>query len=318
MPLPFTPRGVIPAALTAFAEDFSVDRYWTASHLRDLADVSGISALVLNGHAAEVHACTEDEQRDLLDLGLEVVGDRVPVVAGIYADGSHQAQRLARMAERAGASALLVFPPAPLTLGGHLRPEMLLRHFQMIAEATALPIIFFEYPKTSGLYTPFATMLGLFEAVPSIVAIKDWCHDGREHERNIRTLQGLKRPVQVLTTHSAWAMASLSMGCAGILSGAGSVVAALQVELFNALQADDLATARAVNDRLYPIQQAFYADPFLDMHNRMKEANVLLGRLPRAVVRPPLMKLSDREIADLRTALIAGGLLQAHTAAAKG
>jgi 4-hydroxy-tetrahydrodipicolinate synthase len=196
-------------------------------------------------------------------------------------------------------------------MGGHLRPEMLLTHFRLIAEATPLPLIFFEYPTTSGLYTPFETMLSLFAEIPSIVAVKDWCHDGRQHERNVRVLQNLAKPVNVLSTHSAWAMSSLSMGCAGLLSGAGSVVADLQVELYRAIQADDLPRARTVNDRLYPIQQAFYSDPFLDMHNRMKEAAVLLGRLPKAVVRPPLMKLSQREINGIRNALIAGGLLQA-------
>ena len=45
------------------------------------------------------------------------------------------------------------------------------------------------------------------------------------------------------------------------------------------------------------------------MHNRMKEALVLLGRLPRAVVRPPLMKLKELEIARIRQALVAAGLL---------
>lgn len=309
MPLPFIPRGVIPAALTAFTTDQAIDDQWTRKHFSDLAAVDGISAVVLNGHAAEVHACDEDEQRHLLDLGLEAIGPRVPVVAGIYADGSRQAQRLARMATAAGASALLVFPPAVLGMGGHLRPEMLITHFKLIAEATPLPIIFFEYPTTSGLYTPFETMLTLFAQVPSIVAVKDWCHDGRQHERNIRVLQNLPRPVQVLSTHSAWAMSSLTMGCAGLLSGAGSVVAALQVELYRAVQANDLVRAKTVNDRLYPIQQAFYADPFLDMHNRMKEAAVLLGRLPRAVVRPPLMKLPPHEIEALGKALAAGGLL---------
>ena len=53
----------------------------------------------------------------------------------------------------------------------------------------------------------------------------------------------------------------------------------------------------------------FYADPFVDMHNRMKEALVLLGRLPRAVVRPPLVKIGDAEIARIREALVAAGLL---------
>jgi len=129
------------------------------------------------------------------------------------------------------------------------------------------------------------------------------------HEKHIRTFQSLPRKVNVLTTHSSWLMASLSMQPAGLLSGAGSVIADLQVALFNAMKANDLATARAVNDRIYPVAQAFYSPPFLDMHNRMKECLVLLGRLDRAVVRPPLMKLTDAEIGRLRAALVAAGLL---------
>ena len=62
-----------------------------------------------------------------------------------------------------------------------------------------------------------------------------------------------------------------------------------------------------INDRMQPVTQAFYAAPFLDMHNRMKEAAVILGRQERAVVRPPLMKLSQSEIDR-----IAAGLKQAR------
>ena len=158
----------------------------------------------------------------------------------------------------------------------------------MIADATDLPLILFQYPAATGLGYPFATMLEIFESVPSIIAIKDWCNDAMLHEKHIRTFQSLPRKVNVLTTHSSWLMASLSMQPAGLLSGAGSVIADLQVALFNAMKTNDLATARAVNERIYPVAQAFYAPPFLDMHNRMKECLVLLGRLERAVVRPPL------------------------------
>ena len=52
----------------------------------------------------------------------------------------------------------------------------------------------------------------------------------------------------------------------------------------------------------------FYAPPFLDMHNRMKEVLALLGRLPPAVVRPPLVKLPAHEIERLRRAIAAAGL----------
>jgi 4-hydroxy-tetrahydrodipicolinate synthase len=87
------------------------------------------------------------------------------------------------------------------------------------------------------------------------------------------------------------------------------VIPDLQAAMFEAVKAGDLATARRFNDRIYPLARVFYAEPWADMHNRMKEALVLLGRLPRAVVRPPLVKLGGAEFARIRAALIEAGLL---------
>ncbi len=129
-----------------------------------------------------------------------------------------------------------------------------------------------------------------------------------ENERNIRTLQSLNRPINVLSTNSAWLMASLSMGASSLLPVAGSIIADLQVAMFQAIQRGDLPTARAINDRMQPITQAFYAPPFLDMHNRMKEEAVLLDLQERAVVRPPLMKIPQREIDRIAAGLKAGGI----------
>lgn len=305
----YVPSGVIPATLMAFHDDFSIDEPSARSHLRDVAAIEGISAVTVNGHASEVHACTVEEQQRILAFSVEEAGGKLPVINGVYADGSHQAGRIARMAEAEGASALLVFPPNSMGWGGALRPEMALAHFKTIADATDLPMILFQYPAATGLGYPFETLLRLVEEVPTIRAVKDWSNDAMLHERQTRTLQALPRPVTMLTTHSAWLMASLTMGARGLLSGAGSVIPDLQVALFRAVKSGDLGAAQAINDRIYPLAQAFYAPPFLDMHNRMKECLVLLGRLPKAVVRPPLMKLPDAEIARLRKAIAEAGLI---------
>jgi 4-hydroxy-tetrahydrodipicolinate synthase len=304
----FEPAGVIPATLLAFQEDFAIDEAETRRHLSYVAATRGISAITVNAHSNEVHALNFDEQQRVIGFSLAEVGDRLPLVAGVYADGSLEAARIARMAAAEGVSALLVFPPNSMGWGGQLRPEMALTHFKHIADAADLPIILFQYPAAIGLGYPFDTLMRLVEEVPTIRAVKDWCADPILHERHIRTLQARPRPVTLLTTHSAWLMASLTMGAGGLLSGAGSVVADLQVALFEAVRAKDLARAQAINDRLYPVQQAFYAPPFLDMHNRMKECLVLLGRMKRAVVRPPLMKLSEAEIAGLKQALDEAGI----------
>lgn len=299
----FIPHGVITAALTIFREDLSIDEPATRRHFQFMANTSGVTAITLNGHAAEVHALTFEEQQRLLELGVEALNGRVKIIAGIFADGSHHAARLARMAQKAGADALLVFPSQVFMFGGHMRPEMALAHYQTIAEASDLPLILFQYTMASGLGYPFETILKLCEQIPSIRAMKDWCHDPLLHEKHTRTLQSLPRPVNMLSTHSSWLMASLVCGARGLLSGAGSVIADMQAAMFDAVQKKNLALAQQINDDMYPITSALYAQPFLDMHNRMKECLALLGRIDKAVVRPPLMKISNGELDGLRRAL---------------
>jgi 4-hydroxy-tetrahydrodipicolinate synthase len=313
----FEPRGVIPAVLLPFHDDLSIDEAAYAAHLRDVAAIPGLSAITTNAHASEVASCDPEEQERVLALTLEAVGDRLPVVNGVYADGTLQAARIARRAAAGGASALLVFPPGVLARGNAARPDCLADHVRHIAAATDLPLILFQYPAVTGLTYPLDTLARLAEEVPSIRAIKDWCNDPALAERHIEVLHGLRRPVQVLSTHSAWLFASLVTGAAGLLSGSGSVIADLQARLFEAVQRGDMATAQALNARIRPTAQAFYAEPFFDMHNRMKEALVLLGKLPRAVVRPPLKKLDPAEIRRIGRALAAAGLLDAERLAAE-
>jgi 4-hydroxy-tetrahydrodipicolinate synthase len=104
-------------------------------------------------------------------------------------------------------------------------------------------------------------------------------------------------------------MASFLLGADGCISGMGSVAADLQAELFAAVETGDIARAHQVNERLAPLVAVFYAPPFVDMHNRMKEALVLLGRIPAAHVRPPLTPISDDERQRIRLALRAARLL---------
>ena len=299
----FKLEGVIPATLLAFDKDFQINEKASRKHIKECALTDGISAVTVNGHSSEIHACNFEEQKRILSFSLEEVGDFIPVINGVYADGSIEAAKIAKMSDLTGASALLCFPPQSMAMGGHLRPEMALEHFKRIADATDFPLICFNYPSAGNLTYPFHTLLKLFETVPTIKAIKDWSNDPMIHEKHIKTFQNLSNPVNVLTTHSSWLMSSLVMGAKGLLSGAGSVIASLQVELFNAVKAKNLESAQIINDQIFPLAQAFYSPPFLDMHNRMKEVLVLTGRMEEAIVRPPLMKLSSEEINKLKKAI---------------
>src|SRR5260221_157756 len=232
------PQGVIPAVLLPFHEDLSIDQPSFRAHLSDVAAVQGLSAITINAHWTEVGSCTSDEQKGVLAIAKDEIGDRLPIVHGVYAEGGLEAARIEKMAADGGAGGLLVFPPGPFTMGQ--RPEMAVEHFRRVAGAADLPIIAFQYPLAGGQGYPLTTLLKIIEAVPQVAAIKDWYASPQLHERQMRALRSLNPPVNVITTHSALLMSSLVMGCNGVLSGSGSVIDELQAQLLTAVRRQDL------------------------------------------------------------------------------
>jgi 4-hydroxy-tetrahydrodipicolinate synthase len=297
----------MPANILPFTADLAIDEPAYRRHLRWLADTPGVTGIVANGHAAEVSSLTRDERTRALAIAVEEVGGRCPIVAGVYSDGTREAVELARDAKALGAAGVLVFPPTLFMWGAQVKPEMVLRHFSEIAAGADLPIVVFEYPPASGIgYRP--ETLAALTSISQVLAVKDWSNDIVAFEQNLRALRATGRPVAMLSAFTMSLMASFLLGADGAISGMGSVTADLQAELFAACQKGDLDGARRLNDRLEPLVRVFYAPPFVDMHNRMKEALVLLGRIPAAHVRPPLTPVSEAERAAIRRALTAAGL----------
>jgi 4-hydroxy-tetrahydrodipicolinate synthase len=303
----FKAEGVIPACLLPFTEDFAVDEPALQLHLQQIAAFDGVESIVINAHASEVSSCTFDEQERILAAGMAAVGDRIHLVNGVYPEGSLEAARVAKMAARGGASALLVFPPGIFSAGANLRPDVAVNHFRHIADATDLPIIIFQF-RVADIGYSHEVLHRLVEEIPSIVGIKDVSDHPVFVEKTIRELQQGPRGITVFSAHNPWLLGSLVLGCKGIISGSGSTIPDLQVALYRAVQAKDLALAQRIADRLYITTRAFYSPPRIDQHNRMKEAQVMLGRLPRAVVRPPLLKIPAAEIEKIRQCMDAAGI----------
>jgi 4-hydroxy-tetrahydrodipicolinate synthase len=294
--------GCMPANLLPFNEDYSIDEKNYRRHLSWLANIPKVTAIVANGHAAEVHALSREERKRTLAIALDEVGDKKPIVAGIFTDGSHEAVQLAKDAEAEGATGLLIFPPSFFNWGAQIRPEMPYRHFSMIAEGVNLPLIIFQYQPSSGVGYTTETLVKLTE-IPQVAGIKEFSCDIVAFERNTKAVRETGRPVAILSAYTMALLATFLMGADGCISGLGSVLADFQAELFDLVQKGDLEAAHALNDRLLPLVDTMYLPPFLDMHNRMKEALAILGRIDQAVVRPPLMKISDNERQQIREAL---------------
>ena len=84
----FKLEGVIPATLLSFNDDMSINEKESRSHIKSCGLTDGITAITVNGHSSEIHACNFEEQKRILEFSLEEVGDKVPIINGVYSDGS--------------------------------------------------------------------------------------------------------------------------------------------------------------------------------------------------------------------------------------
>lgn len=293
----FNPIGVMPACLMPLRADNSVDEKSYRSHLRDLASIRGLTGIVINGHAAEVHALTPEQQIWAIEVACEEVGDKIPLIAGVYAEGTNLAKHLAKSAVSAGVSAILLFPPNSLMFGGNGRAELGSRFVHDIAEVSSLPIVLFQYPISTSLSYSLETLVRLCEDVSNIAALKDLGSDPRFHERTIQTLHQLSRPVNVLTTQSQWLGASLTMGARGIISGAGSVIADRQRKLYDVFTAKELD--KSLREKLMLemslLAEIFYDVPYVNWQARMKKILYHFGRIETSNVFPPLLEITESD-----------------------
>jgi 4-hydroxy-tetrahydrodipicolinate synthase len=188
---------------------------------------------------------------------------------------------------------------------------MVRQHFEAIAMVAAIDIVVFVHPASTDLHIPPPLLQGLCREIESITAIKEWSNDIVIYEDNVRRLAALDRHVSILTAHSRSLLPTLAIGADGILSGHGSVVADLQAQIFGAMTAGDLASARVIAERLWPLTQVVYREPMADMHNRMKTIHYLRGDFPTPYVRPPLCPLGESELRAIRESLALSDTVQA-------
>lgn len=302
-------KGIFPANLLPFDKNLDIDESSYRKHLRHLCSIKGVSGVVTNAHASEVATLDWNEQEKVLSIAVEEIGAHTVIVSGIYCDGTRNAKRLATLADKNGADCLLIFPSQIYSFGSQLKPEMAYTHIASIAEVTNLPFIIFVYPIQSDLHINTENLIKICTEIDNVVAIKEWSNDITVYERNFRHLKSLDKQISILTSFSRALLASLCIGADGILSGHGSIIADLQSDIFFAVEDGNLEKARAIASKIFDLTEVFYDDPFLDMHNRMKEAAALLGRIDAAYVRPPLTSISSEERERIKKVLNSVGML---------
>lgn len=286
---------MLTAMVTPFTPDGAVD-YSAARRLATyLVDEQRNDGLIVSGTTGESPTTSDEEKARLLGTVLEAVGDRATVVAGAGTNDTRHSVELARQAAREGAHGLLVVTPY------YNKPpqEGLYRHFSAVADATELPVMLYDIPGRSGVQIKTETLIRLAQH-DRIVAVKDAKGDlfGASQVMNATDLAFYSGDDLL---NLAW----LSLGAAGFVSVIGHVVGDQLARMIQLHRNGDVEQARAIHRQVAPVVEGIMMSAGGAI---MSKAALSMVGMPVGPVRLPLVPPTEKQIAELRACLVAGGV----------
>lgn len=296
-------RGVFPAVLVPFHDDYTIDELALRRLLRWVAGHDGLGGVVVNGHTGEVGSLLPHERAQVVRIAVDEVGGTLPVISGVCAEGTHEAVEHATAVEKAGGAGILLMPPHSWLRFG-MQPDAPREHFRWVAESVGISIFVHQYPKhTKATY--HTDQLLEIVSIPSVEAVKIGTREIAQYELDVRALKEHAPECSILTCHDEYLLATLVQGVDGALVGLACLAPDHVVALVRAVERADLGEAVKWSERLFPLKQAVYrtGEPSAVAHARMKQAMHERGIIPSPLARPPVTPLSDEEKAHIRRAV---------------
>ena len=307
-------RGLIPATVTPFREDGSIDYQDLERHVVEVASAEGVFGIAVNGHAGEILALTSEERAKVVSVARRALPSRIKLIAGIEAHDPAMLVRDGIGAREAGAEGLLVLPPFDIRPYRRLAqdPESVHKVFAKLDREVGLPMIVFQYPESSGCaYSTEA--LSRIADLPNVAGVKV---STPELSHYVEMYEALKGRVAILPASDAPPLLGMLLhGAEGSLISISVVGTSHWSELIKEATQGSAQRAKEIFRRVcLPLMDALFENQrhksLVNPFAATKEALVQLGQLRCAQMRPPCIKPDGPRKAAIRRALIDAGLLK--------
>lgn len=294
-------RGCGTALVTPFKSDGSIDE----KALRELVEwqvESKIDFLVPCGTTGETPTLSHDEWLHVIDITIEVVNGRLPIVAGATSNSTREAVSKAKeVASRKGVDAILSASPyynKPTQEGQY-------QHFKAIAEAVDKPIMLYNVPGRTAVNIEVATLVRLAE-LKNIVAVKE---ASGSITQIAEVCASVPAGFSVLSGDDAITLPVISLGGVGIVSVASNEIPREMAEMTRAALANDWEKARSLQKKFLPLMQA----NFLESNpGPAKAVLAMMGRIEENY-RLPMVPVKKETKAKLEKIASEVGLLKPVT-----
>jgi dihydrodipicolinate synthase/N-acetylneuraminate lyase len=279
-------KGVIVASLTPFHEDGSLDHEALAAHV-DFMIQQGVHGFFCAGTYGEGPMLSPDDYRDVSRAFVRATAGRVPVIFQVSAPSTIHALEQVRIVTEENVDYIAAVPAYYFKHDD----DSLVEYFRAISNATDKPIFIYDNPgRTGNPITP--GLLKRLVQIERIVGMKD-SSDSIVHFQKCQMAVG--PDFRMIIGSDDFYVAGLVMGAQGAILVLGNVFPKLMVDVWDAVEAGDIARARQLQYEIIRIREVLAKGPYVSPYH---EAIRLMGR-NAGVARKPLRPLTDKEKADL-------------------
>ena len=247
------PKGIIPALVTPFKEDGSIDYESYYPYLDHLIE-SGVDGLLLCGSTGEYTLLSAEERREVVKNVLDFVNNRVPVMVGVNSHNPEEVVGWMNYAKSVGAAWGLVLTPHYLTTSN----EGIIEYYEYLASSSDLPIVIYHYPAGTGVKLDTETIVALSK-IKNVVGLKNTA-DLTSTSQAIEA--AANEEFAVLTGWQHLLLPTLAIGGAGAICTIPGVVPKEIVAIYNAVNNNDLKTATELNKKLIGLYNYVDEAPF--------------------------------------------------------
>lgn len=285
--------GVFPAVTTPFFADGSVDYGFLARHVEWLVD-KGCNGIIPLGSLGEAATLTFEEKTRVLEVCVEAVGGRVPVVAGNSGLSTDECVQLARVSERVGCKGMMVLPP--YVYRGD--PAEIEAHLSAVIEATPLSCMLYNNPiaYTTDLLPYQIESLCRYD---NVLAVKESSGDIRRLTQIRARIDGR---LALFVGIDDVIFESVSVGAVGWVAGLVNALPQESVSLFNWALDGKHEEARSLYEWFLPLLWFDLGPKFVQ---KIKHAQAAVGMVGEGgtFVRPPRLELTAEELSEVNTVL---------------
>tara|TARA_Y100001936_G_scaffold58361_1_gene57554 strand:+ start:2752 stop:3672 length:921 start_codon:yes stop_codon:yes gene_type:complete len=299
-------KGIYAATVVPLKKNKSLDQNGLSKHIKDVINTKGIKGLLLNGHAGENFTLNINEQIKVVEIAKKFKNLNKKLISGLNFEDAILASKVAKKMEKAGADAILIFPPFSWSQG--ISEEMIFQHHKIICNKVNKPVFLYQSSIYSGDLSYKKNLLKKLLKIKNIIGVKEGSWNYKSYVNNYKFLKKIKNSFLVMASGDEHLYPCFKYASDGSQVSLAAITPEKIVELIRLIEKKEFSKAKKLDNRLLILAKNIYGKyPANFATARIKYCLKVLKKIPNDFMRSTIA-LDNLEKKHLKKSLKSLGL----------